>query len=243
MAKDYKITYKVYHNERLKKVFFHGRMTYPLYVQVTYMRKSIFFKSYYFDLLSSPKYMLQAAGLVGGPKLEDVFKLENELLAFIMTKHKDDFSFDEFRQWYDFYGADLCSLTEEGFVHYLHTFFEDKGRPSFADAIREGCRVRVPHDVVRDMKALLLPEVYRELIGNALFYAPPYLPLYGFMRQVKRWPLLLLSVREWLDEATRQDFDDYIGKRYDAETTDTIRELLSRYLKSLERKTIVSGST
>src|SRR5258708_35403667 len=57
MAKEfYDISYKTYFNTRIKDVVFQGEETWPLYVQVTYDRETIFFKSYYFDLFSQPKY-------------------------------------------------------------------------------------------------------------------------------------------------------------------------------------------
>ena len=54
-----KISYKTYLNDRLKQVDFHGQLTCPLYVQVTFERKTIFFKSYYFELFSKSRYGLE----------------------------------------------------------------------------------------------------------------------------------------------------------------------------------------
>ena len=57
-----KISYKTYYNDRLKEVDFHGQQTHPLYVQVTYERKTIFFNSYYFALFSKPRSFLDVPG-------------------------------------------------------------------------------------------------------------------------------------------------------------------------------------
>ena len=65
MEKESTISYKVYSNERLKKVLFYGKEIYPLYIQVIYDRKPIYFKSYFFDLLSQEKYVLH---YIGGKK-------------------------------------------------------------------------------------------------------------------------------------------------------------------------------
>lgn len=70
MSRTYKVTYKTYFNERLKEVSFHGKLTHPLYIQVTFDRKTTFYKSYYFELFSKPKYLLLAAGKKGGATLE-----------------------------------------------------------------------------------------------------------------------------------------------------------------------------
>lgn len=64
-----KISFKTYLNDRLKQVDFHGQLTFPLYVQVTYERKPIYFKSYYFELFSKPRYLLTIPG-VGSKALQ-----------------------------------------------------------------------------------------------------------------------------------------------------------------------------
>lgn len=226
--KEHKITYKLYRNERLKTVMFHGAETHPLYVQVSYRRRHIYFKSYYFDLLSSPKYMIQAPGSTKAPGLKDVEKLETGLLDYIVSKHAAEFSVDGFPGWYEGYGRDLCTVTEEGFVRYLHTFFADKGFPSMADALREGCRLRPAFDLVRDMEAMLKPALYDELVGNALHYAPPYLPLYAYMRDTRKWPFLLLTYREWDDASSgvRKGFEAYAARKFpDADIPEIVAEV------------------
>ena len=52
MTKPSKISYKLYLNERIHPVLFHGQEVYPLYIQVIHDRKPVYFKSYFFDLLS-----------------------------------------------------------------------------------------------------------------------------------------------------------------------------------------------
>lgn len=116
---------------------------------------------------------------------------------FIIDKHPDNFSLDLFKQEYAFYSIDLFDVTEEGFIDYMYTFFQDKGMPAFAVAIREGSRVSHCYDVVRDIKWTFTKPLYEELVENSLYYAPPYLPLYGFMHQTKKWPMLSLTVMEW----------------------------------------------
>jgi hypothetical protein len=54
--KTYQVTYKVYHNERIKMVSFHGKLVYPLYIRLTFDRRSTEYKSNLFDLFMKPKY-------------------------------------------------------------------------------------------------------------------------------------------------------------------------------------------
>ena len=214
MAKTYKVSYKTYLNDRLKQVPFHGKLTHPLYVQLTYDRKTIFFKSYYFELFSKPRYSLFAAGKRGGPTIEQVIEKENELIDFVIDKILLDFSLDRFKEAYVYYSQDLCDLTEPGYNDYLFTFFEDKGMPALATAIKEGGKFRILFDVVRDMKTALNRPLYSELIENSFYYAPPYLPLFGFMMQSKKWPILILTAMEWEADETKQKFSEHVQKNY-----------------------------
>jgi hypothetical protein len=214
MNKVYKITYKTYLNDRLKQVDFHGQLTYPLYIQLTFERKTIFFKSYYFELLSKSRYFLSVAGLSKSPSIEEVIAKENEVIDFITSKHGDDFSLEVFKQAYAYYSKDLCDVTENGFLDYLHTFFQDKGMSNLAVVIREGAKSCSAYDVVRDLKRAFQKPLYDEMIENALYYAPPYLPLYGFMVGIKKWPQLFLTSMEMERPDTLSAFRDYIVKHY-----------------------------
>lgn len=211
----YKITYKTYLNERLKQTDFHGQLTYPLYVQVTFERKTIFFKSYYFELFSKPRYFLIVPGAGSkGPSMEQVIEKENEVINFILDKFKDDFSLEKFKTAYAYYSKDLCDITERGFVDYLYTFFWDKGSPHIGDLIKWGGNHVVAYDLVRDFKRTFNRSLYDELVENSFYYAPPYLPVYGYMQQTKRWPMLCLTMMEWDSAETKADFKTYVEKYY-----------------------------
>lgn len=56
---------------------------------------------------------------------------------------------------------------------------------------------------MRDMKRSHNRPLYDELVENSFYYAPPYLPLYGFMLQTKKWPMLSLTVMECEDVNTK----------------------------------------
>lgn len=226
MTKTYKISHKTYFNDRLKQVFFHGKPTYPLYVQVTFDRKTIVFKSYYFELFSKPRYSLSVAGLSKGPSIEDIIAKENTLIDFVIAKTLENFSLDLFKQEYAFYSKDLCDVTEEGFIDYMFTFFHDKGMPDLATTVRQGSRFRIVYNVVQDMKRAFNKPLYDELVENSFYYAPPHLPLYGFMQQTKKWPMLSLTVMEWEDIKTKARFAEYVQKYYpDKDAGEVIRQL------------------
>ena len=222
-----KISFKTYLNDRLKEVDFHGKPTYPLYVQVTHERKTIFFKSYYFELFSKPRYLLEVPGVGSrGPDLQDVIEKENEVIRFIIDKHINDFSLELFKTAYAYYSKDLCDVTERGFVTYLYTFFWDKGMPHLGDMVKYGSRNVVAYDLIRDFKRSFTKELYNELMENAFYYGPPYLPLYGYMSEIKRWPMLCLTVMEFDNLETIFDFDKYVKRVYPfADSMEVIRQV------------------
>ncbi|WP_259016805.1 hypothetical protein [Emticicia fluvialis] len=235
MSKVYKVTYKTYLNNRLKQVFLHGKLTYPLYVQVTYERKTIFFKSYYFELFSKPRYFLSAAGLSRGPSIDEITAKENEVIDFIINKHLENFSLELFKQEYAFYSKDLCDIMEEDFINYMYTFFQDKGMPAFALMVREGCRHCIAYDVFRDMKPAFIKPFYEELVENSLYHSPPYLPLYGFMLETKKWPMLSLTVMEWETSNTQTEFTEYLKKYYPKNDAGEIKKQVEKWLNSLRK--------
>lgn len=236
MSKTYKVSYKTYFNDRLKQVFFHGELTYPLYVQVTFDRKSVFFKSYYFELFSKPRYVIFMDGKMHGPSIENIVEKENALINFVIDRTLTDFSLERFKKEYAYYSKDLCDETEEGFIDYLFTFFQDKGMPALATTIREGSKFRRLYDVVRDMKRALNRSLYDELIENAFHHAPPYLPLFGFMMQLKKWPMLSLTIMEWEDVKIKERFGDYVLTNYPGHDADEVMEQVNKYLTYLKTR-------
>ena len=231
MEKTYKVTYKTYFNHRLKKVFFHGKLTYPLYVQLTFDRKTVVFKSYYFNLFSKPRYVILMNGIMHGPSIRGIIQKEIELLDFIIDKNLADCSLEKLKVDYSFYSKDLCDEMERGFIDYLFVFFRDKGMPAFATTIKEGIKFRIAYEVVRDLKIALKPSLYTELKESSFYYAPPYLASYGFMLQTKKWPMLCFTVMDWQDTKIKTMFTHYLDENYkntDAgSVTDQVNKLIN----------------
>ena len=117
-----------------------------------------------------------------------------------------------------------------GFSDYLFTFFQDKGMPALATTIKEGSKFRILFDVVRDMKRALNRPLYDELMENSFHYAPPYLPLFGFMMQSQKWPMLSLSAMEWEGEETRANFIEYMQKYYPDRNVGEVLKLMDKWL-------------
>ncbi len=229
-----KISYRTYLNDRLKKVDFHGQLTFPLYAQLTYERKPIYFKSYYFELLSKPRYLLTVPGVGSkSPSLDQIIEKENEVINFIIEKHRDNFTLDLFKSAYAYYSKDLCDMMEHGFVEYLHTFFWDEGNPALGDVLLQGCKNVIAFDVVRDFKRVFSKPCYEKLVANSLYYAPPYLPIYSFMAQTKKWPMLILTMMEFELPEVREAFLQHAAKLYPDRPAE---EILEQVLNCIAKK-------
>lgn len=214
MEKTYKVTHKVYYNDRLNKVLFHGKPTHPLYVQVTFDRKTIVFKSNYFELFSKPKYGMAHLGDVYGPDLKEIIEKEDVLIDFVVDKNLKNFSLDLFKQEYNFYSRDLLDEMEVGFRDYLYTFFKDEGMPWLATTLQEGSKYISPFNIVYDLKIGFNRKIYDKLIENSFYYAPPYYPLYEFSQKLHKILPTTLTVFEWTRSGMLEQFVDFMNKKY-----------------------------
>ena len=213
-TKAYKVTYKTFYNERLKKSFFHTKLIHPLYVQVTFDRIPIYFKSYFFDLFSKPKYAIRVAGQLFTPHINEIIKKEETLVEFIIDKNLDNFSLDLFKKEYAYYSRDLLDIMEEDFLDYLFTFLHDEGLPYLADTIKKGASDCKLYDLVNDLKRSLNSSLYKKLIENSFHYAPPYLPLYAFTEKPQKTMNKILAVMDWEQPATKGRFISFFKKDY-----------------------------
>lgn len=230
--KVYKVTYKTYFNERLNKVRFHSRDTYPLYVQVTFDRKSIFFKSYYFDLLQQPRLVTR---YVSEP-LDKIRAKEEQLIEFIISKNEEDFTLERFSDDYRYYSADLLGLMEAPFKNYLAIFFADEGIPTLAGMVG-GLGTSLSVDfLLKDFKLFLKPALYDKLLENAIYYAPPLLPLEAFTHHLYPNGLFCLSVFEWLRPEVQAALEVFLEKRYPKYDKTTVKQEIERHVRSIPRK-------
>jgi len=181
MNKPNKISYKTYFNNRLREVHWHGFITYPLYLQITYKRKSIFFKSYYFELLSKPKYINFVTQGQQESLLATVRQKEIELCEFLIQKVENRFLLDKFKEQYIHYSKDLLNAMEPCFVNYIATFFSNEGLITIADVFRINTSKYCSFELINDIKRSLKPEMNKKLIDYLFTLAPPYLQLYQYL--------------------------------------------------------------
>ena len=229
--KIYQVTYKVYHNERIKKVSFHGKLVYPLYIRLTFDRRSTEYKSNMFDLFMKPKYGIRVSGQVYPPSIEKVIQREEKLIEFVIDRHPDDFSLEVFKQEYDHYSRDLLDEMETGFMNYIQTFFEDEGMPNLGDVLANSRWEVSLYEVIRDLKMALKPDLYQRLIDHSFHYAPPYFPLHQFIETPLRPPLTVLTVMDWEILSTKKRFSDFMERNYPRQDLKGTLEQVDEWLK------------
>ena len=212
--KTYQVTYKVYPNERIKKVSFHGKLVYPLYIRLTFDRRSTEYKSNMFDLFMKPKYGIRVSGQVYPPSIEKIIQREEKLIEFVIDRHPDDFSLEVFKQEYDYYSRDLLDEMEPGFMNYIQTFFEDEGMPNLGDVLANSRWEVSLYEVIRDLKMALKPDLYQRLIDHSFHYAPPYFPLHQFIETPLRPPLTVLTVMDWENSTVQEAYRTFMIKNY-----------------------------
>jgi hypothetical protein len=194
--KPYKISYKLYYNTRLKPVLFHGKEIYPLYVQLTFDRQSIYFKSYYFDLLSAPKYAIRHYTGSKYPGIKEVEEKEERLIEFILQKYSDAFSLELFKEKYVYYSSDLLSLLDEEFKDYLFTFLNDEGDDFLAMMVKRVSDLEAGIRITEGLQRPLKPNLYQKMMEYAVYYVPGYLPV-TTLQGKKGDRLLTFSIFEW----------------------------------------------
>jgi hypothetical protein len=239
MTKEYKVSYKTYLNERLKKVDFHREETFPLYLQITFERKSIFFKSYYFELLAQPRYSSKRQGKKVNPTIADVIRLEEELIGFIIDRNRESFSLELFKEQYNYYCVDLCTVTNPDFCVYLDWFFKSRKQPALGAVLARYNEQYPLYEILDDMKQSLLPELYIQLIEQSFSYGhfgAPYILLSGFMLESKNPPLLIFTAKDWEDENTQAKFTIYLKRVYSDKDTETLKELVKKRVTVLRKQ-------
>lgn len=185
-------------------------------MQVTYEHKTIFFKSYYFELLSKPRLAVTLPdGNIKGPDIAIATqKKEQEVIRFVIGKLKNNFSLEDFRRLYAYFSQDICEATEVEFIDYRYVFFGDNKLPNMAEPIKWGTQHVVTYDLMKELKQSLDKTLYQKLTGGTFKEAPPYVQLYSFMLDTKAWPELFLTAMEWYHIQTVQAFKRYVDEHF-----------------------------
>lgn len=227
MAKTYKVTYKPYFNERIKPIRFHGKDVHPLYMQVTFDRKSIFFKSYYFDLFSRPKYAELETSI------EQIKEQESRLIEYIVDKNTDTFSLEQFAQEYKYLSTDLLEPMDERFKDYLVDFFMDEGIPRYAGIVRAIYDSLTAIQIVETFKEGFKPELYDKMIEHAIYYAPPYIPLVAFVRQQHPKGLISFPIFEWNQLGTAAALENFLSASFPEYGIAEVKKSIGRYIERI----------
>lgn len=232
MERPYRITYKTYFNTRLKQGDFHGTETHPLYAQVTYRQQTIFFKSNMFDLFSEQHFGRLKGKRQKAPSLDFVRQKEEDLLGYTVEQLRDDFSLDSFKEAYKYYSTDLCASTGDALRVSMALNMSLKGEGNFWKALAAGSEQYVLHDVLNEAARLFKQEVYKTLKAE-LASSPPYMELYGFMRQYKKWPDMVLTVMEWENPKTQQAFSECMQAHFPERDIQATIGSVERWLKNI----------
>ena len=195
MAKEfYDVSYKTYHNERIKPVMFGGVETHPLYVQVIYDRKSVFFKSYYFELFSQPKYAFL------GTSIQQINELESRVIEYIINTRSERFYLNDMIPHYKKESRDLLDSFDGSFKIWLGDFLRGEGLPGLAAQMESNPELVAGIRLWDDLKSGLKPEVYERMEDRVFEYDTPYIPLAWYIREKFPDGPFCLPAFEWIDE-------------------------------------------
>lgn len=211
MAKEYyDVSYKTYHNERIKPVMYRGKEMHPLYVRVTYDRRTVFFKSYYFDLFSQPKYEFLRISI------SQIDALESRVIDFLIRKNSERFDLDELQRQYQLYSRDILDGLDGPFKQWLARYLRSDGFPGLSALLEQSSDGVAAIRVWDDLENALAGETFERMKRIAVFEgAPPYISLVLYVRH--RWPdgPFCLPLHEWDVENNRIAIEDFLDEQYD----------------------------
>lgn len=231
MNKEYKVTYKIIFNEQLKKVQYKDSLTYPLYLQLTYRRKTTNIKSVGFETYSNPGFLNQKPLEAALPSKEEIIKKEERLIAFIIGELAGEFSFESFKHTYNYYSTDFLKALEGGFRAYILVFFVERNLSDLGKTIAEGSKSGNLYKILQDLEKSIYPEIYRDLIEKSISSHQPYLPIYGFLRLSG---VSTVNIMEWQSDSMREAFGSYLEKHHSDEEIKFINKGVSSWLNMLE---------
>jgi len=207
MAKEYyQVSYKTYFNERVKPVLFQGKETYPLYVQVTYDRKTAFFKSYYFDLFTQPKYDHLKI------RISELDGLESRVINFITANNADDFSLELLSRQYKILAQDILDTFEPSFKKWMAWFFKEEGLPGLAAVLKRGMEEISAFRLWEELKISIDPALFKRMEEEAVWEGGPYFVLAAYTWYKFPDGPFCLPLHEWIDKDKHGEIREFIGK-------------------------------
>lgn len=228
MPRDSTISYKVYFNTRLKKVMFHGKETHPIYIQVIHDRTPIYFKSYFFDLLSKGKYQHKYADTWEDPFINEVLDKEEELLSFLAQIPREPFSLEAFKEDYNYYSKNLLEAMEIPFFDAIVSFFSKEDLPQLAQMTEASKGMMVGANLINDFKSSLNPQLFNKLLEKVSTYGPPYLPVYSFAQKNIHQGIVTFPIYQW--EQYKDALEKYLKKEYPSYSFKKLNVYLNKLL-------------
>jgi hypothetical protein len=207
MAKEYyEVSYKTYLNDRIYPVLFKGKETCPLYVRVTYDRKTVFFKSYLFELLSMPKYDGWKTSLA------QIEEMEGRFIEYLIAMNIKSFDLDTLTREYKIWGFDILDRLEGPFRVWLAGVLREEKLPGLAMLIEQEPGAVAVIRIWDDLKKSLNADLFNRIEEKAVRVAPPYMLLATYVRHQYPEGPFCLPFHEWAVEEKRIEMEDFLDK-------------------------------
>jgi hypothetical protein len=208
MAKEYyDVSYKTYLNDRIKPKMFQGVESYPLYVQVTFDRETSFFKSYYFDLFSRPKYDFQRTSIA------QIEELEGRVIDHIISINKEHFDLYRFSRQYKILSQDVLDNFDRPFRIWLADYLKKDGLSGLGSLLAYSPDEVAGILVWEDLKEILEPKRFEKMEDRAV-RAGPYLPLAMYVRHQSPEGPFCLPLHEWLMFEKNVAIENFIDEKF-----------------------------
>jgi hypothetical protein len=209
MAKEfYDVSHKTYFNTRIKPVFFQGGEMHPLYVQVTYDRKTIFFKSYYFELFAQPKYDFL------GVTLAQIDELEGRAIDYFLSMAWKHFSLDGLLQQYRAISVDILDSFDDSFRRWLGVSLGVEGFPGLAGILGQPMDAVAGIRIWDDVAKILDPTIFERVEAKLLNDRHPYIPLAIYVRDKYPAGPFCLPLHEWHSIEKRVELELFLDKSF-----------------------------
>ncbi len=203
----YSVSHKTYFNERIKPVVFRSKESHPLYVQVTYDRRTVFFKSYYFDLFAKPKYDFLKTTIA---QIDD---LEAKAIDFLIERNSGDFDLDELVLQYRLITKDILDDFDPHFQSWLTYYLKKQGYGAIADLVSGLIGGVSGIWLWEDLKKMLDPKIFEAMEVEAV-QAGPYLPIAMWMRKTRPGGPFCMPVFEWGGDERNIAIENFINERF-----------------------------
>lgn len=229
----YKISYKIIQNTRLNEVPFHDISTYPLYIQITYLRKTTHIKSSYFELLSQKRYGNDLGFKFFPSKIERIINEEKKLMDFIVEKYENDTQIIQIGEKYKYWSLDLVDSFLKSFQTDLFVWLSDEGlypASQYIPMILDSYSFQEFMDVLNN--GLLSDKVRVKLFDSYYFYDNPFFTLSDFVN--KELKSNIFSRYMWENDKMQQKFTNFVTLNHPKCDLKYIKDKIQQKFNSLK---------